>query len=252
MKKQLRITLSAALAAVLVFSAAQLIRYGLAYKKADDIYAGSRAQYVKTPAETSMPESETDGYPAFTVDLAGLRQKNPDVTGWLYIPETNISYPLVRGSDNGRYLRRSYDLQATASGSIFMDCRNDPGLTDSNTVLYGHNMKNGSMFGGLKKYGGTDYLRAHRDIYIYVPGRVLRYRAFAAYKTVDTSRSYTLELGDDAGFAGFLQFIEKSAAGNETDPPSAAAPLLTLSTCTSTTETGRFVVHAVLVGDKKC
>lgn len=250
MKKPLRTVLIVAFAALLAVSAAQLIRYALAYKKADDIYAESRTQYVETPAASAAVSGANDWAP-ITVDLASLQKANPEVAGWLYIPDTNISYPLLQGGDNDKYLHRSYDLQATAAGSIFMDYRNAAAFTDDNTVVYGHNMKNGSMFGSLKKYADTDYLKAHGYVYVILPGRTLRFRAFAAYRTEDTSESYTRAFADaGTDLAGFLQYIAASAAGNETDPPTEAAPLLTLSTCTSTTETGRFVVEAVLVGEK--
>ena len=254
MNGKLRIALVVLFSAVLVFSGVQLARIGLAYKQADDTYAESRAEYVETasPAASDAPDAPDDGYPAFTIDVAGLRKQNPDVIGWLYIPDTNVSYPLVRGGDNQKYLHMSYDGRAAASGSIFMDFRNTGALTDDNSVIYGHNMKNGSMFGGLKKYADTAYLTAHADVFVFLSDRVLRFRAFAGYKTEDTSESYTLSFADaGTDFAGFLRYIAASAAGNETDPPTEAAPLLTLSTCTSTTETGRFVVNAVFVGEKK-
>lgn len=249
MKKTPRKVLTVVLAAVLVISAAQLVRYGLAYKKADEIYAESRTQYVQTPA--ASPSGSDTGYPAIAVDVAGLQKANPDVVGWIYVPDTVVSYPLVRGSDNEKYLHESYDGQTTASGSIFMDCRSSAALTDDNTVIYGHNMKNGSMFGGLKKYADSTYLRAHPYVYLYLADRVLRYRVFAACKTESDSESYTLKFGDGVDFNGFLQYIEKSAGGNVSELPDTPAPLLTLSTCTSTTETGRFTVLAVRENESK-
>ena len=253
MNGKLRIALVVLFSAVLVFSGVQLARIGLAYKQADDIYAESRAEYVETasPAASDAPDAPDDGYPAFTIDVAGLRKQNPDVIGWLYIPDTNVSYPLVRGGDNQKYLHMSYDGRAAASGSIFMDFRNTGALTDDNSVIYGHNMKNGSMFGGLKKYADTAYLKAHADVFVFLSDRVLRFRAFAGYKTEDTSESYTLSFADGGtDFAGFLDYIKESAGEKVADAPDTPAPLLTLSTCTSTTATGRFVVEAVYVGEK--
>ena len=250
MKKPVRITLIVLFSALLVYSAVQLARIGLAYKKADDIYAESRSDYLTQASAAPSASAAADSWPSLTVDLAALQKVNPDVIGWLYIPDTAISYPLVRGSDNSTYLHESYDGQATASGSIFVDYRSGAALTDDNTVIYGHNMKNGSMFGGLKKYADADYLKAHRDVYVYLSGRVLHFRAFAGYKTEDTSESYTLQFSDGLDFAGFVEYIKKSAGDNVLDAPTQAAPLLTLSTCTSTTETGRFVVNAVYVEQK--
>ena len=249
MKKPVRILLIVVLATVFVVSAAQLVKIELAYKKAGDIYANSRMEY--RAQSSAAPSAEADGWPAITVDLAGLQKTNPDVIGWIYIPGTDIDYPLLLGADNEKYLHQSYDLQSTASGSIFMDSLCSAGFTDDNTVIYGHNMKNGSMFGGLKKYADTDYLKTHADVYVFLPGRVLRYRTFAGYKTGDTSESYTRTFTDSLDFTGFLQYIEKNAGENLVAAPTEKAPLLTLSTCTSAHASERFVVHAVLAGEKK-
>lgn len=249
MKKSVRIVLIAVLGIVFAVSAVQLIKIGLAYKKAGDIYAESRAEY--RTQESASASSEMDGWPAISVDIAALQKTNPDVAGWLYIPGTDVDYPLLRGADNEKYLHQSYDLQKTASGSIFMDCRCAADGTDDNTVIYGHNMKDSSMFGGLKKYADADYLKEHADVYVFLPDRVLRYRAFAGYKTGDTSRSYVYAFTDGLDFKGFLQYIAQSAGENIVDAPTEKAPLLTLSTCTSARATERFVVHAVCTGEKR-
>ena len=249
MKKPVGIVLVAVLAVVFAVSAVQLIKIGLAYKKAGDIYAESRTEY--RTQESAAPSSETDGWPAISVDLAALQKTNPDVIGWVYIPGTDVGYPLLRGADNEQYLHQSYDLQKTASGSIFMVYRCAADFTDDNTVVYAHNMKNGSMFGGLKKYADADYLKEHADVYVFLRGRVLRYHAFAGYKTGDTSQSYTCAFTDGLDFSGFLRYIAQSAGENIVDAPTEKVPLLTLSTCTSATATGRFVVHTALAGEKK-
>ncbi len=217
MKKSVRIVLIAALAVVFAVSAVQLIRIGLAYKKAGDLYAKSRAEYRMQ--EGAAPSSEADGWPAISVDLAALQKTNPDVISWVYIPGTDVDYPLLRGADNEQYLHQSYNLQKTASGSIFMDYRCAADFTDDNTIIYGHNMKNGSMFGGLKKYADADYLKEHADVYVFLRGRILRYRAFAGYKTGDTSQSYAYAFTDGLDFASFLQYITQSAGENIVGAP---------------------------------
>ncbi len=260
MHKTVRFILILIFVAALVYSLINLVQLARDYKQADDIYNESRAEHfhvapTPTPAgaaeDAPEPTAEPeDAFPEAYADIAELQVVNPEVSGWLWIPETNISYPLLQGLDNIKYLSRSYDLQYTGSGSIFTDYRSAADFSGDNTVIYGHNMNNGGMFGKLKEFGERDYLEEHPYIYIFTAERTLKYRVFAAYKTQSTSESYVFnfaEAGTD--FARYLAYIAASAGENHTELPEEGA-LLMLSTCTSAQRTERFVVHAVLVAEK--
>ena len=86
------------------------------------------------------------------VDFNGLKAINPEVIGWIQIEGTSISYPIMKGKDNDYYLKHTFEGNYNAAGSIFIDYTNNSNFEDCNTIIYGHNMKNGSMFGLLRKH----------------------------------------------------------------------------------------------------
>ncbi len=270
MAKRLRIILIILLAAVFLFCAVRLISILLEYRQAENIYDQERdAVFVLTDeedggaqaADSAAPEAQdTDPdpdapeaeesekyFPEASVDFDALLAEAPDVVGWLWIPDSEISYPLVQGADNDQYLHQTYNGVQNSSGSIFLDYRCSSDLSDWNTVIYGHNMKNGSMFGSLDAYADQDYFDTHPLLYIFTPDRILKYRVFSAYVTEYDSETYDLS-GEDR--AAYVQYALDSSAVQGGRDQETAAPLLLLSTCTSRTRTERFVVHAVLIGEK--
>ena len=120
-----------------------------------------REEYVKRAGtEEGLPE----------IDFEGLQAMNPDIIGWIFIPDTNVDFPILKGTSNDSYLYHNYKREYSFAGSIFMDVRCSADFTDLETMVYGHNMHNGDMFGRLKKYEDTDYLEGHKDVYILLPG----------------------------------------------------------------------------------
>ena len=259
MNKKLRIVLIIIFSVVFIYCAVRIVIIEVQYKQADNIYAESRAEHFQIAAVTATPTPQSTGssteteeyFPTVDFDYEGLVSLNPDIIGWVYIPDTNINYPLLRADNNQKYLTLSYDLQWTNSGGIFMDYRNAADFSDDNTIIYGHNMKNGGMFGNLKKYADTEYLKEHSYIYIFTKDRILKYRAFAAYKTENDSESYTMDFSKDTGYSGYLEYVLASAGDNKNDAIEETTPLMMLSTCTSVRRTERFVVNAVLVAEKE-
>ena len=131
--------------------------------------------------ETDEPEAEPSGY--LQIDFAGLQAVNPDVIAWIDIPGLSVSYPVVQGEDNSYYLHHLFTGEYNSSGSIFADCHNQPDFTDQNTIIYGHNMKNGSMFGTLSHYQDQVLWEENPYFYLYVPGKVLMPGMWAARLT---------------------------------------------------------------------
>ncbi len=255
MNKTLRLLLVLGLAALLLFSLGRIAMIQWDYWSAKKLYEELRDEAFRVelppppPQETEAgeeTEEEAEAFPQVYIDLEGLQAVNPDVLGWLWIPDTEVSYPLLQGADNQKYLNRNYQLGYDVGGSIFMDFRNQADLSDDNTVLYGHNMKNKAMFGGLKQYAAPEYRQAHPYIYLFTEAGALKYSVFAAYKTESTSESYARELGE--GMGEFLAYIASCAGETLTELPDEGTRLLTLSTCTSVRKTERFVLHAALVG----
>lgn len=117
------------------------------------------------------------------IDVAPLQEENGAVRGWVDVPGTGISYPVVQGQDNQEYLRSAWDGSYSIAGSIMLDAKNGPDFGDAVTVLYGHNMKDGSMFGCLSSFLDPDFAKEHGAAYVALPDGILEYR-FAAAMTV--------------------------------------------------------------------
>ena len=135
------------------------------YNKADNIYEVMQDEYVATKDVESNSEA-TQGNdeqppkstePPIAIDFDALLNRNKDVIGWLYCPDTVINYPVVQGKNNDQYLRKDLDGKYLVSGTLFADYRNGELNEDANYIIYGHNMKNGTMFSSLAKYKQQSY-----------------------------------------------------------------------------------------------
>lgn len=196
----------------------------------------------------AAPVEEEDPYiqELEQMDLEALREVNPDVVGWIMIPDTKINYPLMQGTDNEYYLERTWDEQKMVTGSIFMECLNSPELTDFNTIIYGHNMRNDSMFGGLRKFGYQEYWEKHPYIYIRSDMGVYRYEIFSSYLAEIDSGTYGLAFSQKETRDRFLaNALEETEIKTDIEPEYTDR-ILTLSTCSGMGYTTRWVVHARL------
>ena len=104
-----------------------------------------------------------------TVDFQALRKINLDIIAWIRIPDTKIDYPIVQGKNNAYYLKHMFQKTEHAAGSIFLDVDNEADFSNRKSILYGHNMKDGSMFQGLHRFQEESYLQEHNQVYLYLP-----------------------------------------------------------------------------------
>ncbi|MBQ0000882.1 MAG: class B sortase [Clostridiales bacterium] len=186
------------------------------------------------------------------VDFDALRAVNEDVIGWIYVEALadTINYPVVHGKDNDEYLHMTYHRNYNFAGTIFIDCANNTDFNDCNTLVYGHNMKNGSMFGLLKRFVSTE--KTYEDskyFWILTPTKNYRYEIIAAYTTGVTSDTYTLFDNPGEKFEDYLRKIStrseiKTTPGDLTIDDR----IVTLSTCTGNYAT-RFVVQGKRVDE---
>ena len=197
--------------------------------------------------ELKSNENRED-FPEMEVDFKALREKNPDTVGWLYVGSCGISYPIVQGEDNDYYMNHTFEGTVNSSGAIIMDYRDDKYLKDWNTFIYGHNMKNGSMFGSLKKLLKDETLYdSDPYIYVYLPGYIYRYKIFSYYKdkpdskmywTADTLQEYRQYIRDALSLSVRDLGVETSEENN----------MVTLVTCSgSGTGQMRFFVHGEFI-----
>jgi sortase B len=165
---------------------------------------------------------------------------NAEYIGWLKIDGTDINYPMAKAEDNEKYLKTSFEGYKNALGAIFMDYRCAGDFSSPHSIIYGHNAKNGSMFGSLAKYLDAAYLEKNREITITLPdGEKKTWRIFAARKSDITDFAYRLSFSSPESFATFSKSLEA---------PEGASQIITLSTCTSGgSKDERMLVHAVSI-----
>jgi len=180
------------------------------------------------------------------IDLTALCRINADVAGWIRIPDTAIQYPLLKGQDNGFYLNHTWDGKKNAVGSIFFDKLCSEDLTDYHTIIYGHNMRDGSMFGELSSYSDPSFWQAHPYIYMATDTAVYRYEVFAAYKAGVNSKTYYLAFPKTEDREDFLDYIREKSVLQTGITPQTTDRILTLSTCTGVGYATRWVVHGRL------
>ena len=179
-------------------------------------------------------------------DLEALREVNPDVIGWIMIPDTVINYPLLQGEDNQYYLDYTWDLQRNAVGSIFLECTNNSDLTDFHTIIYGHNMKAKTMFSAIRSYKSKEFQAAHPYVYIVSDAGVYRYEVYASYEADVTSYTYRLGFSTDEDKQDFIELGVEQSVIDTGIVPEITDRILTLSTCTGNGHATRWVVHARL------
>ena len=126
--------------------------------------------YVKETDEDDHTEG-TDGSDGkqTVVDFKALKKMNPDIVAWIRIPDTSIDYPVVQGNDDSYYLTHTFKKTEHVAGAIFLDSDNNADFSDDKNIIYGHNMKDGSMFRGLRNFLDDEFLKEHHILYLYLP-----------------------------------------------------------------------------------
>lgn len=176
-----------------------------------------------------------------------LFEKNIDYRGWIKIDNTNINYPILQGQDNEEYLYKDINNEYIVSGSIFMNYLNN-GFDDQNTVLFGHNMKNGTMFANLKKYKEEGFFYNNNDIEIELSnGQYLKYKVFSVYIT-DINDNYTKTSFEDKDeYKEFLERIKNKSIYKSDISVNENDKIITLSTCSYEFDDARLVVTGKLI-----
>ncbi|MBR4530463.1 MAG: sortase [Lachnospiraceae bacterium] len=188
-------------------------------------------------------------YPDLEIDFPALKQVNPDFVGVLYVPALEMRYPVVRSKDNEDYLHKTFDGITNSAGAIFLDYLGNPDMEDKNTFLFGHNMRNGSMFGSLKKFTQDDTLAAKDPyVYFYTSDCVRKYEIFSYYFSFVGSDAYQNFTGDDGYDAYVKKSRENSLFVNDDVDFTNRPNILSLTTCSGTEHVRRLLVQSALIG----
>ena len=205
----------------------------------------ARDAAAKQPAPPSAAPTVTPK-PFFSETVRKFSTQNDDAVAYLDVPGTKIQYPVVQGKDNEYYVTHTFAKKRRAAGAIFVDAWNNSDFSDFNTVIYGHNMKDGSMFSGLREYRHASFLRDHKYIEVTLLHSKRIYKVFAAYLVEDTFdfRGFThTSLGSRIGFVRDLEARSEIKTNTEA---TGSDTLLTLVTCATEERDWYWVVHAVL------
>lgn len=262
MKRKLLRIVEIVLAVVLVVSLTMVARTELQYTKGAQTYeqafdvarpprltvtpAPAARGEVKAEAEEEEPEPDPNLVLLAAMKIDELRRSNSDVLGWVTIPDTVISYPVLQTQDNDYYLRHTWQKESGIVGSVFMDCRSSADMTDFNTIIYGHNMRDGSMFGTMSDYLEQEHWNAHPCVYLISGETAYRYDIFAAFEADVTGPVYQkLDMDMQEREAFIAECLELSSIDTGL-VPTADDRILTLSTCTGRGYQNRWAVLAVL------
>ncbi len=267
MKKIWRKALTLFMLLVFVGSSAVFLHRLEQYRSAQQSYEQAKAlaeaqleeenkvPMAQTPPAEDVKESEQapleeDALYLKELSIDALQKTNAEVRGWIAIPGTVVDYPLMQTKDNSTYLTTAWDGSYNAAGSIFLERRSSADFSDFNTIVYGHYMKNGTMFGALHQFKDADFLAAHSKVYITDGEMLRRYEIYAAYEAEVVSDTYRLIFENEEQKESFLaRGTEKTIVLTELTPTT-QDKILTLSTCTGNGryET-RWVLQAVLTGE---
>lgn len=262
-KKRSSLALQLAGGALMIGALVYIISVLWGYRESENEYANLEQEVFGLTEEktvetlTELPkemEEETETVILSKEDqsiLAGiqkLHEENEEVIGWIAFDNLDISYPVMQAKDNDYYLNHTYSGEENSAGSIFMEASNLSDFSDYHTIVYGHNMKNQSMFGSLKNYKTKDFYEGNEYFTIYTLDSVYRYQIFAYYDISMYGDVYNNQFGPDDFFQGFIDNMVKRSYYDTGVKPVKTDKIVTLSTCS--TEGNRFVVNAVRVDDE--
>lgn len=206
--------------------------------------------------EPEIPDDIATGDADNPIDFEKLQSYNEELYAWIYIPNTRIDYPVAQhDGDNEYYLKHNMYGEPEFAGCIYSEKYNKKDFSDANTVLYGHNMRNGSMFQNLHLFRETDFFEENQYVYIFTANHRLTYRIFAAYEYDDRHLLNSFDFSDQTVYASYLEdiFHVRSMNANirQDETVTAEDKILTLSTCVGGNTDARYLVQAVLVKDEK-
>lgn len=180
-----------------------------------------------------------------------LQELNDEVVAWIYIPGTKINYPVVRADNNDYYLNHNAEKKSNKAGAIFMDYHNKVdkknGINDKNIVIYGHNMKDGSMFSGLRNYKDKEFYTNNKYIYMDTESGRKKFEIFSVFVTKTDFNYIKTDFKESKEYAEFLKSVENKSLYKTEAVPSPEDQIITLSTCTYEYDDARLVVAGKLI-----
>jgi len=198
---------------------------------------------VTAPSETQKDKEETYVSP---ISFDELKKINPDIVGWIRIADTNIDYPIVHTDNNDTYLDTDFDGKKNPSGTIFLDCDSEPDFSGRHNIIYGHHMKDGSMFKDIIKYKEESFYRAHQDIVIYTPQQEFHLRPVTVLYTDAGGIRRKTKFESDESFSLYVDAMTKNGMFYQA-PEAPVKTLWSFVTCSYEFDDARTILYAALV-----
>ena len=233
------------------FSAYRVISITLEYRREEQTHQRLVDEVVNKKdkiieQDKQNPDDVVEESPYLSIDHARLREINGDYQGWINIPDTNISYPVVQTNDNSYYVHVNFEDNYSGDGTIFVDYRNEPGFAGFNSIMYGHLRKNKTMFWWVSQFRHTDYYNAHNRVEIYTDDTLSVYTPFAFFKTTSTSQVYTTYFPTDQSKSDYIRYLTSNSYYSSPIDVKINDHIIILSTCTDASSNNRWVLCCVL------
>ncbi len=238
-KAILNLILYIILLSILIYSGIKIFKW---YK--DKTNNNKIAEQIKSTVIVEE-KNEDENKDEYTVDFNKLKEQNNETIAWLKVNNTNVEYPVVKGTNNSFYLNHSFDKSSNSAGWIFADCRNKFDNTDKNIVIYGHNMRDGSMFGSMLNILNSKWYEneENTNITLYTENEKSIYKVFSVYKIENEDYYIKTEFKNGNEFEGFIKNLKKRSIKDFNVDVSKDDNILTLSTCANNNKY-RVVLHA--------
>jgi len=198
------------------------------------------------PERNTLPEeTPAEDLKVMNPEIIKLQEMNPDAIGWLTVPDTQMDYPFVKAEGYDQYLRTDFFGKESVAGTLFLDYRFAADLSGGQSIIFGHSMKNGSMFGGLKQYRNRSFYEKHQTAWVYLPYETIELSLVACVETkADDSVIYGVWDTEEKREAFWREVRNRSLHGSETVPEDLdkGSRFILLSTCSYESETSRLVV----------
>lgn len=218
-------------------------------------FFGGKVDYSEYKSDINSNVSTV--LPQNPIDFDALWAENPDVCAWIQVDGTVIDYPILQSDiekDDNFYLDHDMNGASKSAGAIYIQKLNQKDFTDPNTLIYGHNMLNGTMFGQLKKFRNKDFFNENRNIYIYTPEHILKYEIISAFvydnRHIINSFNFDVESSKMQFFNECVNPTSLTKQVVENASLEADDNIITLSTCTSNSSE-RYLVVGKLISDTK-
>ena len=208
---------------------------------------GTKEETPEKPEETDSTAKEKIPERQISMDFTELLKTNSDIKGWIFGEGTNVDYPILQTDDNDFYMDHLYNKEANSSGSIFADYRNESDFSDRNTVLYGHHMGNGTMFGSIEHYASQDFYDATPTMMLYTPEGDYRIELICGTHESGDEQFVEFNFKTEEDFQKYVESFRERSTFKSDVQVQPGDKLISLCTCAYVFDNARFLLMGRLV-----